>query len=398
MKKSAVLRFLLLIAAVVWPAFVAFAQSEWTYVVTGKAGKEGLQAYYVSGEPAFTLKQGDRIEISGFRDDFPVKESPGKTRSGVVMTRDMEDYIIYLDEEGLIVPQSKYRYERILPGLGDLVNRNPGKSPAALLLGAAYLLMVLYGSRGLYFIQARSRRLSGAAGWLFLAFYLAVVACEAGVMLTFSNPFWFLSFSEVGLIKGLLYLLLMIVYLYLKYAATLLALYPLQRLHQLEDTPFDATRALLIIVVGSWLILSMVFWEGSYVHYLMGAVGVATLVGTILSLRTVFRVAGPLLSIAILAILLISGTTLCYAACEVLAKIIQVIIACFCIYALISSASMKSPATVSSDAPEHTTYIDFEGNSHDLYRQSDGSYVDYSDNSHWNRIPGCNSDRFDRIS
>ncbi|HIW66407.1 MAG TPA: hypothetical protein H9879_09290, partial [Candidatus Alistipes intestinipullorum] len=62
----------------------------------------------------------------------------------------MEDYIIYLDEDGLIVPQSEYRYERILPGLGDLVNRNPAKNHAMLYFGLAYLLMMLYASHGLF--------------------------------------------------------------------------------------------------------------------------------------------------------------------------------------------------------------------------------------------------------
>lgn len=368
---------------------------EWSYVVTGKAGPEGLQVYYVSGEPAFVLKKGDRIEISEFRDDFPDTRDPDKSRRGAVITSDMEDYIIYLDEEGLIVPQSEYRYERLLPGLGGIANRNPAKNQAILLLGLVYLALVLYASRGFYFVQVRSNRLGSSAGWSYLAAYLVVLAAESYVLLTYSNPVWFLNFSESGFFKGVLFLLLMIVYLYLKYLAANLALYPLQHTHRLEDTPFNAPKALILSVIGTWLLLSVAEWEGAWVPYLSGALAVATVAGVAWTLRRALRQAGPLLAILLLAVVLASGATLSYLACEVLARIIQILVIGFCIYALFASAGMKSAAPDAD--PDHTTYVDYEGNAHDLYRQSDGTYVDYRDNSRWNRVSGGNSDRFDRI-
>lgn len=397
MKKKFAQRIFLLVAFLVLPALAAFAQSEWTYVVTGKAGEEGLTAYYVSGDPAFTLKKGDEVTVSEFRDDFPVKDAPGETRRGAVITADMEDYIVYLDEEGVLVPKSEYRYERIVPGLGSLVNRNSAKSPVILFFGLGYLLMMLYASRGFLYIQLRPRRLEGAAGWIFFALYLVLLVCEAAYLLMYSNPLWFMSFSEAGIVKGVLFLLLMIVYLYLKYAVTCLAMYPLRNTRLLQDSEFDSGSALLIAAVGTWLILSMAYWEAAIVPYLMGIVAVATVAGIVWVLRKAFRQAGPLLSLGILLLMLVSGATLCYLACEVLAFIIQIVVVCYCLYALISVAGMKSSSPGVSD-PDHTTYIDYEGNAHDLYRQADGTYVDYRDNSRWNKIHGANSDRFDRIS
>lgn len=396
MRREFVLRIFLLAAAFVLPAVVAFAQSESTYVVSGKAGKEGLTAYYVSGEPAFTLKKGDEVFVSAFRDDFPVKDAPGTTRRGAVITADMEDYIIYLDEEGVLVPKSEYRYERLASGLGNLVNRNPSKSYAILFLGVAYLLMMLYASRGFLVVQVKPRRLEGAAGWIYFAIYLVLLGCEAWFLLSFSRPLWFMTFSEVGIFRGLLFLLLMVVYLYLKYAVTCLALYPLRNTRLLQDSEFDCGMALMIAVVGTWLFLSMTYWEANFVPYLMWTVALVTVIGIIRVLRKAFRQAGVLLSLGILAILLASGATLCFVACEVLAKIIQIIVVCYCIYAVFSAASMKS-STVAGDS-DHTMYVDYEGNAHDLYRQPDGTYVDYRDNSRWNKIQGGNSDRFDRIS
>lgn len=396
MKKELVLRIFLLVAAFLLPSVAVLAQSEWTYVVTGKAGKEGLTVYYVSGEPAFTLQKGDEVYVSEFRDDFPVKDAPGTTRRGAVITADMEDYIIYLDEEGVLVPKSEYRYERLAPGLGNIVNQNPTKSHAILFFGLGYLLMMLYASRGILFVQLRPRRLEGAAGWLYFALFLVLLGCESWFLLSFSRPLWFMSFSEVGIFKGLLFLLLMIVYLYLKYVVTCLAFCPLLRTRRLQDSEFDSGSAMMVAVVGTWLLLSMTYWEASFVPYLMGAVAVATVLGIVWVLRKAFRQAGVLLSLGMLVILLASGATLCFVACEVLAKIIQIILVCYCIYAVFSAASMKSPS-VAGDS-DHTMYVDYDGNAHDLYRQPDGTYVDYRDNSRWNKIQGGNSDRFDRIS
>lgn len=396
MKKTALIRFLVLIAFCAMPLVSAFAQREWTYVVTGKVGREGLPAYNLGGGQEFVLHRGDKIEISSIQDDFPVPDSPGETRRAAVITRDMEDYIIYLDEDGLIVPQSKYRYERILPGLGDLVNRNPAKNHAMLYFGLAYLLMMLYASHGLFQVSPRGRRLTGFPGWTFFTLYLVLLGCETYYLLTYTNPFWFMRLFEVGFFKGLLFLLLMIVYLYLKYMVTLLALYPLRTSRRLACADFNFPRALLITVAGTWLILSMVYWETDLAPYLMGIVAVATFVWLVRTLRPSLRHAGVLLSFCILAIVLVSGATLCYVLCEVLATIVQIIVIGFCIYALIASRDVK--LSFSSDSGDHVSYVDFDGNYHDLYRQSNGTYVDYNENSFWNKVEGGNSDRFDRIS
>lgn len=395
--KKVVARFvLLLMAACVVPLAAAFGQSEWTYIVTGKSGQEGLPVYYLSGEQAFTLKKGDVVEVSAFHDDFPAKDEPGKTRRVAIITADMEDYVIYLDEEGLIVPKSEYRYERLFSGLGSIVGKNPAQNYAIPLIGVLYLLMLLYAARGVVYVRPRVERLRGIAGGIFLALYVAVLCAETYCLLTFSDPMWFLRMFRVGFFKGLLLLLPMIVYLYLKYTVTLLALYPIRNSHRLEDTEFDAPHALLVAAVGTWILLSMSYWEALWVPYAMGVVAVATLVGVVYVLRRTLRVAGLLRAVGILGLVLLAGATLSYVACEVLAVIVQLVVFGFMIYALFSAASMKSSPSMGGPA-EHETFVDDDGNFHDLYRQPDGSYVDYGDNSHWNKRETGSSRRFDRI-
>lgn len=397
MEKRTIVRSLLMLLLLVCvaPLTAARAQTEWTYVVTARAGSEGVAALYRSGDEAFRLYPGEEVYISSIEEEFPVPGDPERTCRAAIITRDMEDYIVLLDDDRLLVPASEYRHERLLPGLGSVVGRNPSQNYALLGIGVLYLLMMLYAARGVIYLRPRAERLRGVAGGLFVALYVVVLCAETYCLVTFSDPMWFLRIFRVGFFKGVLLLLPMIVYLYLKYAVTLLALYPIRNSHRLEDTEFDGPRALLVTVLGAWIVLSMTYWKALWVPYAMWIAAGATVVGVIYVLRRALRAAGLLRGAGIVALVLLGGATLCYVACEVLAMILQLVVFGFLIYALFASASRRSP--VSSDDGAHETYVDDEGNFHDLHRQSDGSYVDFSDNSRWNKRNTGSSRRFDRI-
>lgn len=398
------------IVALLLPFAAAFAQGEWTYVVTGKAGKDGVQVYDTAGNPVMRLKKGEEIWISGFYDDYPSWDGSAQVRKAAVFTKDMEDYVIILDEEGLIVPKSRYRYERIMSGFGDMVSTFHGKNYWALLFAAVYLVLMFFGVdeypplgrirslrdlRVLSEVEPNGWVLSGVSGWVYFGVYLAALAGESYFLLTSSNPFWFMGFSESGLVKGLLFLALMIAYLYAKYTVTCVALYPLKQTRLLQDSRFNYKTAVLIVFVGSWLILSMTYWKGGYVEYLVWAVAAACLVGVVWVMRKALRQAGLLLSLVMLAVVFVGGASLCYVACEVFSKVIQIIVACFCVYAVFSALGSSSHS--SSGDSDHEMYVDPDGNARDLYRQPDGTYVDYSDNSRFNRRNGANGPRFDKI-
>lgn len=391
MKLDIVLRPLFVLAALLLSVAYSSAQTEWTYVVTGKAGKEGVPVYDLGGNLVDTLKKGDEIWISTFYDEYPLFASPNGTRKAVVFTEAMEDYVLFIEEDGIIVPKSQYRFDRIFSGLGDVVNKDGSKTKGAAAFGLLYIVLMFFIGAGIK--RSESDRYS--VGWVFFGFFMLILLGETYFMMTHSRPFWFLSFSEVGFFKGIFFLLLMIGYLYLKYMVTVGALYQFHNTELLEDSEYEPEKALLVTVVGTWLILSMVYWKSDIAVYLMAVVGIATVAGVIYVMRKAFRQAGVLVSLCILVTILISGASLCYVACEILAKIIQIIVACYCVYALISGLSSGSSG--SSSVSDHTVYVDYDGNAHDLYRQSDGTYLDYKDNSRWNRIGGANSDRFDRI-
>lgn len=113
MKLDIVLRPLFVLAALLLSVSYSSAQTEWTYVVTGKVGKEGVPVYDLGGNQVDTLKKGDEIWISTFYDEYPLFASPNGTSKAVVFTEAMEDYVLFIEEDGIIVPKSQYRFDRI---------------------------------------------------------------------------------------------------------------------------------------------------------------------------------------------------------------------------------------------------------------------------------------------
>ena len=329
------------------------------------------------------LCRGDKVYVNTFH--LPLHQADGTySRPITFIEYDGEEGILYMESPDWLRPvalAASHVAEEEDAGSG-----HPLRPLLLMALGSIAMLFAVV--RPVSVVEWYARDYLRNRGTAMLMGLGALIWCLVGLYFVYmyEDRSWLGRWQDVGLLKMLGGILLMSVCVVAQLFFLNTVVSCIAGMDRSNYCYYDNGMSCIVTFVGTWFIIVADRWDISWKLYIQLAIAVAVLIYVCFNLRHVFSQRGILPGLMILLIVVAGISSLCYVALEVLSRILEIAAVIYIIKFVVDGLGSSRFRTFDCEDNQIVDYFDPETSTwHQLYKDGNNGYVDYSDGSRWGR-------------